>query len=341
MSPKWKGLEMPREVKCGQEALAKNYGKFIVEPLERGYGITIGNSLRRVLLSSIKGGAVTSVRIEGAPHEFSTISGVREDCAEIILNLKQLILKVEDESPRVAKVSAKGQGEVTGADVITDGGVEVLNPGLHIATLDKGGKLNIEMEVATGRGYVPAEVNKKGEQPIGVIPVDSVFSPVRKANYTVEDARVGQRTDYNRLIIEIWTNGVVTPGEAVDQAAQLLRKYLSKFVTTEEEEEEIEEELSEEQKKRVEYLNMPVSELELSVRSQNCLEAAKIKTIKGLVQKTEQEMLKYKNFGKKSLSEIKQILAEMNLSFGMKLEEEEKDAPSQGKKKTGSHRKRT
>ena len=328
MSPKWRGLEMPREVVCDEETLTGNYGKFIVEPLERGYGITIGNSLRRILLSSIEGGAVTSVRIEGAPHEFSTVPGVREDCAEIILNLKQLILKVEDESPRIAKISAEGEGEVTGADIMTDGGVEVLNPGLHIASLDKGGKLNIEMEVATGRGYVPAEMNKKEDQPIGVIPVDSVFSGVRKANYAVEDTRVGQRTDYNRLIVEIWTNGVITPGEALDKAAQILRKYLSKFVTTEEEEEEIEEELSEEEKKRIEYLNMPVSELELSVRSQNCLEAAKIETIAGLVQKTEQDMLKYKNFGKKSLNEIKQILAEMNLSFGMKLEDQEEDASS-------------
>ena len=328
MSPKWRGLEMPREVSCDEETLTGNYGKFIVEPLERGYGITIGNSLRRILLSSIRGGAVTSVRIEGAPHEFSTIPGVREDCAEIILNLKQLILKVEDESPRIAKISAEGEGEVTGANIMTDGGVEVLNPGLHIATLDKGGKLNIEMEVATGRGYVPAEMNKKEDQPIGVIPVDSVFSGVRKANYAVEDTRVGQRTDYNRLIVEIWTSGVITPGEALDQAAQILRKYLLKFVTTPEEEEEIEEELSEEEKKRIKYLNMPVSELELSVRSQNCLEAAKIETIADLVQKTEQDMLKYKNFGKKSLNEIKQILAEMNLSFGMKLEDQEEDASS-------------
>ncbi len=328
MSPKWKGLEMPGEVSCDEETLTGNYGKFIVEPLERGYGITIGNSLRRILLSSIEGGAVTSVRIEGAPHEFGTIPGVREDCAEIILNLKQLMLKVEDESPRIAKISAEGEGEVTGANIMTDGGVEVLNPGLHIATLDKGGKLNIEMEVATGRGYVPAEMNKKEDQPIGVIPVDSVFSAVRKVNYTVEDTRVRQRTDYNRLIVEIWTTGVITPGEALDQAAQILRKYLLKFVTTPEEEEEIEEELSEEEKKRIKYLNMPVSELELSVRSQNCLEAAKIETIADLVQKTEQDMLKYKNFGKKSLNEIKQMLAEMNLSFGMKLEDEEEDASS-------------
>ncbi len=328
MSPKWKGLEMPREVNCDEETLTGNYGKFMVEPLERGYGITIGNSLRRILLSSIEGGAMTSVRIESAPHEFGTIPGVREDCAEIILNLKQLILKVEDESPRIAKISAEGEGEVTGANIMTDGGVEVLNPGLHIATLDKGGKLNIEMEVATGMGYVPAEMNKKEDRPIGVIPVDSVFSAVRKANYTVEDTRVGQRTDYNRLIVEIWTNGVTTPGEALDRAAQILRKYLSKFVTTPEEEEEIDEELSEEEKKRIEYLNMPVSELELSVRSQNCLDAAKIETIAALVQKTEQDMLKYKNFGKKSLNEIKQILAEMNLSFGMKLEDVEEDASS-------------
>ena len=328
MSPKWKGLEMPREVRCDEGTLTKTYGKFIVEPLDRGYGITVGNSLRRVLLSSVEGGAVTSVRIDGASHEFCTIPGIREDCAEIILNLKQLILKVDGESPGTARILAEGEGEVTAADIVTDGRVEVLNPGLHIATLDKGGKLNVEMEVATGKGYVMAEMNKKEGQPIGVIPVDSVFSPVRKVNCTVEDARIGQRTDYDRLIIEIWTNGIMTPDKVLDQAAQILRKYLLKFVATEEKDEEIEEELSADEKKRVGHLNMPVSELELSVRSQNCLEAAKIKMIRDVVQRTEQDMLKYTNFGKKSLNEIKEILAEMGLSFGMKLEEEEEDAPS-------------
>jgi DNA-directed RNA polymerase subunit alpha len=253
---------------------------------------------------------------------------VREDCAEIILNLKQVILKVESGSPKVMRLSIKGEGEVTAMDMSADSGVEILNPGLHIATLDKGGELNIEMEVATGRGYVPAEMNKKDNQPIGVIPIDSSFSPVRKVKYTVEDTRVGQSTDYNRLIIEIWTDGSVIPSDALEEAARTIRKYLSVFITHEEEEEELEEELTEEEKKRLEYLSMPVSDLELSVRSYNCLQAAEIKTIRDLVQKTEQDMLKYRNFGKKSLDEIKEILAEMSLSFGMKLEDEKKNEAS-------------
>ena len=328
MSPKWKGLEMPAEVACDESAQKENYGKFVIEPFGRGYGVTIGNSLRRALLSSLEGGAIISVRIEGVPHEFSTIKGVREDCAEIILNLKQVILKVESGSPKVMRLSVKGEGEVTAMDMSADSGVEILNPDLHIATLDKGGELNIEMEVATGRGYVPAEMNKKDNQPIGVIPIDSSFSPVRKVNYTVEDTRVGQSTDYNRLIIEIWTDGSVIPSDALEQAARIIRKYLSVFITHEEEEEELEEELTEEERKRLEYLSMPVSDLELSVRSSNCLQAAEINTIRDLVQKTEQEMLRYRNFGKKSLDEIKEILAEMSLSFGVKLEDEKKNEAS-------------
>lgn len=328
MSPKWKGLEMPAEVVCDKSAQKENYGRFVIEPFGRGYGVTIGNSLRRALLSSLEGGAITSVRIEGVPHEFSTIKGVREDCAEIILNLKQVILKVESGSPKVMRLSIKGEGEVTAMDMSADSGVEILNPDLHIATLDKGGELNIEMEVATGRGYVPAEMNKKDNQPIGVIPIDSSFSPVRKVKYTAEDTRVGQSTDYNRLIIEIWTDGSVIPSDALEEAARTIRKYLSVFITHEEEEEELEEELTEGEKKRLEYLSMPVSDLELSVRSYNCLQAAEIKTIRDLVQKTEQDMLKYRNFGKKSLDEIKEILAEMDLSFGMKLEDEKKNEAS-------------
>jgi DNA-directed RNA polymerase subunit alpha len=328
MSPKWRGLEMPAKVACDESVQKENYGKFVIEPFERGYGVTIGSSLRRALLSSLEGGAITSVRIEGVPHEFSTIGGVREDCAEIILNLKQVVLKIEGGAPEVMRLAAKGEGEITAADISADSGVEILNPNLHIATLDKGAELNIEMEVATGRGYVPAEMNKKEGQPIGVIPVDSSFSPVRKVNCTVEDTRVGQMTDYNRLVVEIWTNGSVIPSDALEQAARVMRKYLSVFVTHEEEEEELEEELTEEEKKRLEYLNMPVSDLELSVRSYNCLQAAEIKTIRDLVQKTEQDMLKYKNFGKKSLDEMKEILEEMGLSFGEKLEDEEKNEAS-------------
>ena len=327
MSPKWRGLEMPGEVVC-DEKNSKNYGRFVIESLERGYGVTIGNSLRRVLLSSLAGGAVTSVRIEGAPHEFCTIQGVREDCTEMILNLKQLILKVDSDLPKVIRLLVKGEGEVLASDIETDGTVEVLNPDLHIATLNKGAMLNVEMEVSRGMGYVHAETNKKDGQPIGVISVDSSFSPVKKVNYNVEDTRVGQRTDYDRLIMEVWTDGSITSVYALDQASRILRKYLSVFITTEEKEEEVVEEISEGEKRRVEYLNMSIGDLELSVRSHNCLQSAKIGTIKELVKKTEQQMLKYTNFGKKSLSEIKEILEEMDLTFGMKLEDEKKDAAS-------------
>lgn len=318
---------MPGEVVCDEKKM-KNYGRFVVESLERGYGVTIGNSLRRVLLSSLEGGAITSVRIEGVPHEFGTIQGVREDCTEIILNLKQLILKVDSNLPKVIRLLVKGEGEVLASDIETDGTVEILNPDLHIATLNKGAMLNIEMEVSIGMGYVTAETNKKDGQPIGVIPVDSSFSPVKKVNYSVEDTRVGQRTDYNRLIMEIWTDGSMTSVYALEQASRILRKYLSVFVITEEAEEEVVEEISEEEKRRVECLNMSVGDLELSVRSHNCLQSAKIGTMKDLVKKTEPQMLKYRNFGKKSLSEIKEILEEMGLTFGMKLEDEKKDAAS-------------
>ena len=318
MGTKWKGLEIPRKLSWDENTLSPTYGKLIAEPLERGYGVTIGNSLRRVSLSSLKGAAVTSVRIEGVLHEFSTIPGAVEDVTEIILNLKQLTLRLHGEGPRTIRVKVEGKKEVRAADIIKDNQVEILNPHLHIATLNEDGKLEMEIEVNSGKGYISAEKNKKEEQAIGVIPVDSIFSPVRKVNYSVEPARVGQETDYDRLILEIWTNGVLSPQEAVESTAEILKKHFTMFFAHDEEVEEEGEQISKEEKKRQEYLKQNVSELELSVRSANCLKIAEIHTIGDLVQKTEAEMLKYPNFGKKSLSEIKEILVEMGLSLGMK-----------------------
>jgi len=320
MSPKWRGLEMPRRLVCDESTASKYYSKFIAEPFERGYGITIGNSLRRVLLSSIEGAAVTAVRIDGVLHEFSTVPGVREDVAEIVLNLKQLAIKVHSKQEKLLRLEAEGPGEVLAGDIELDSDVEIINPNLHIATLGEGAKLSMELEVNCGRGYVPAELNKKPEHPLGTIPMDANFSPVKRVNCRVEDTRVGQRTDYNRLILEVWTNGTITPKEAVIEAAEILQKHLSIFVTFEGFEEEEVPELSEEEKKLRENLKMSVEELELSVRAANCLRAANIKTIADLVQKTESEMLKYRNFGKKSLNEIKEVLAEMGLTLGMKLD---------------------
>jgi DNA-directed RNA polymerase subunit alpha len=328
MSPKWRNHEMPSKIEWEESTLTSNYGKLIAEPLERGYGITIGNVLRRILLSSISGAAVTSLRIKGVSHEFSSVPGVKEDSSEIILNIKQLVIKLVGEPPKKARLKAEGPGVVTAKDIELEGGVEIINKNLHIATLDKGANLDIEMEIETGKGYSPGEYNEKPGQALGVITVDSVFSPVTKVNYSVEDARVGQRTDFNRLILEVWTNGAVGPVESVEEACEILRKHLGLFLKIEEDESEFEEELTEEEKKKIEALKMPVANLELSVRSQNCLKAANIEKIGDLVQKTEAEMLKYANFGKKSLSEIKEILAQMGLSFGMEIEDELKNEAS-------------
>jgi len=329
MSPRWRGLEMPKRLVYDEENSTPTYGRFLAEPFERGFGITIGNALRRVLLSSLEGAAVTSVRIDGALHEFSTLPGVAEDCTQIILNLKQLIVRLHTKSPKTLRLYAKGEKEVLASDMETDADVEILNPHLHIATLAKGAELSMELEVGSGRGYIPAELNKKPDDPIGTIAVDSIFSPVRKVNCKVEDARVGRRTDYNRLILEVWTDGATDPKEAVASAAEILKKHLNIFATCEEEAEAEIEPLSEEERQMRKYLRMPVGELELSVRSANCLRAANIQTIYDLVQKTESEMLKYRNFGKKSLNEIKEILAEMDLSLGMTLPPLEEEEPEE------------
>ncbi|MCX4241302.1 DNA-directed RNA polymerase subunit alpha [Paraliomyxa miuraensis] len=314
----WRDLIRPKKLEVEIESLTESYGKFTCEPLERGYGITLGNSLRRVLLSSLQGSAVTSVRIEGALHEFTTIEGVVEDVTDVILNIKALRLRMTDATPRTLTIDKQGEGPVKASDIQAPTGVEVLDPEQHIATLSKEGHLKMEMTVAMGRGYATADQNKTEGTPIGVIPIDSLFSPVQKVNYRVTNARVGQRTDYDRLNLEVWTDGSVKPDDAVAFAAKILKEQLSIFINREEIEEPMAVEPSEEDKLN-EYLWRSVDELELSVRSANCLQNANIHYIGDLVQKTEAEMLKTKNFGRKSLKEIKEILAQMGLSLGMKI----------------------
>jgi len=316
-----KELKMPKRLMADPDALTYNYGKFIAEPLSRGFGITLGNSLRRVLLSSLKGAAVTAVRIDGVLHEFSTVPGVVEDVTQIVLNLKEIQFKLFDDGPVTLYLDARGMGEITAADIQPNSRVEIMNPDQHIATLDKNGELKMEIYVDTGRGYVPAEVNKDNDPALGVIPVDSIFSPIKKANFRVEDTRE-EMTDYDRLLLEVWTNGSVTAKDAIAEAAKILTDHLNMFVEFDEAYIEEEEEVDQEEEKRKAYLSKPVAELELSVRSANCLEAANIITIRDLVTKTEQEMLKYRNFGRKSLNEIKEILSEMGLAFGMALDGE-------------------
>ncbi len=319
----WKDLIQPKRLEVEKETLTPFYGKFVAEPLERGFGITLGNSLRRILLSSLQGAAITSVKIDGVLHEFSTIPGVKEDVTEIILNLKEVRLKLHTEGPKIIRIKAEGQKELTAGDIITGDAVEILNPEHHIATLSRDAKLSMEMTVKMGRGYVPAERNKEENQPIGTIPIDAIFSPIKKVNYTVTNARVGQITDYDRLTLEVWTDGSLAPEEAITSAAKIMQDQLSIFVNLAEGGEEEEEEtssLQKEDEKLNENLFRSVDELELSVRSANCLKHANIKLIGDLVQKTEAEILATKNFGKKSLNEIKEILAGMGLSLGMKLE---------------------
>jgi DNA-directed RNA polymerase subunit alpha len=320
MIQKFKGLQKPKRLECELETLTGTYGKFFSEPFERGFGLTIGNALRRILLSSIEGAAVTSVRIAGALHEFSTIPGVKDDVTDIILNIKGLRVKLNTDHPKTLYLKASSEGEVRASQINPDPDVEVLNPDLYIATLDKDGKLEMEMEVRHGRGYVPAERNKREGQPVDVIAVDSIFSPIRKVNFLVEDTRVGQVTDYNKLIIEVWTDGSVLPQDAVAYAAKILKDHLSIFINFEEEPEGEGAAVDEEKERLLEHLNRSVDELELSVRSANCLKNSNIRYIYELVQKTEAEMLKTKNFGRKSLNEIKEILAGMGLALGMKLE---------------------
>ena len=317
----WKDLIRPKRLEIEKESTTPFYGKFVAEPLERGVGLTIGNSLRRVLLSSLQGASIASVKIDGVLHEFSTVPGVKEDVTEIILNLKEVRLKLHTEGPKTVRVKAEGPKELKAGDILTGDAVEVLNPEHHIATVSKDSKLSMEMVVKTGRGYVPAERNKEENQPIGTLPIDAIFSPIKKVNYTVTNARVGQRTDYDKLTLEVWTDGSLNPEEAVAYAAKILKDQLSIFITFDEQQEEEEiSKLPEETEKLNENLFRSVDELELSVRSANCLKHANIKRIGDLVQKTEAEILATKNFGRKSLNEIKEILSEMGLSLGMRLE---------------------
>ena len=319
----WIEVIKPDKLEIEEDSHTPFYGKFICKPLEKGFGITIGNALRRVLLSSIPGAAIVSVKIDGVFHEFSTIPGVLEDVTEIILNLKQVRLKLYSESPCTVRIEKEGEGEVKAGDIITGGLVEVMNPNHHIATLTKDGRLRMEMVVKMGKGYVPAERNVEEEQPIGVIPIDAIFSPVKKVNFVVRNTRVGQITDYDKLILEVWTDGTITPEDAIAEGAKILREQLDIFIKGKEDEreEEVEQkaEGEEEDLSLNENLYKSVDELELSVRALNCLKNANIFTIGELVQKSDSEMLKTKNFGRKSLNEIKTVLAQMGLGLGMKL----------------------
>lgn len=321
------GFQLPEAIQFDEETLTDTYGKLVAEPLERGYGTTLGNALRRVLLSSIEGAAVTAVKIPGALHEFSTIKGVKEDVVDVILNIKKLRFKSYTNDKKIVSIRAKGPGQVTGEDIQCDASVEVLNPDQIIATLDKDSTFEAEMFVKKGKGYVPAELNKEEDLPINMIAVDSVFTPIRKVNFTVEKARVGRATDYDRLIMEIWTDGSITPERAISQAATILIEHLHIFVVEKEQEEGYssvaegsEAHLLNDEPIFNSNLLKSVEELELSVRSYNCLKNANIKTIADLVQKTEQEMLRTKNFGRKSLNEIKEILQTMGLRLGMRVD---------------------
>jgi DNA-directed RNA polymerase subunit alpha len=317
----WREMIMPEKIQVDTQT--STYGKYVWEPLERGYGITIGNALRRIILSSICGSAIVSVKIDGVMHEFSTLPGVLEDISEIILNLKKVRVKMEDTEPRIIEIKATGEGVVTAADIVSpDGRVEVMNPGQHIATLSQGAELAMIMTVKAGKGYLLAEANKDPDAPIGTLPIDAVFSPIKRANYTIGNARVGQKTDYDKLTLEVWTDGAVGPREAVAYAAKILKDQMDCFIHFDEEQAPpVQKRLSGEAKPKVnDNLYLDVDELELSVRSANCLRNANITKIYQLVQKTEPEMLKTKNFGRKSLNEIKELLADLGLSLGMNLE---------------------
>jgi DNA-directed RNA polymerase subunit alpha len=318
----WKGFQKPKRLAPELESLTEKYGRFSAQPFERGWGTTVGNGLRRALLSSIEGAAITAVKIEGVLHEFSSIPGVVEDATDIILNLKQVPIKLNTDLPKTIFVNVEQPGPVTSAQIEEDSDFAVLDKSVYIATVSEGGKLQIEMRVKNGRGYVAADRNYDEDLPIGYIPVDSVHSPVRKVNYSVEAARLGQMTDYEKLMVEVWTNGAITPQDSIGLAAKLVKDHMSIFINFEEPtdvSDVVIENTSNDP--RLEYLDRSVEELELSVRSYNCLKNANIQTIRELVQKSENEMLKTKNFGRKSLNEIKDILVKMGLALGMKFDE--------------------
>ncbi|MBP2071995.1 DNA-directed RNA polymerase subunit alpha [Thermoanaerobacterium butyriciformans] len=307
-------IEKPK-IEIVEQSNDDTYAKFVIEPLERGYGITLGNSLRRMLLSSLPGAAAKTIKIDGVLHEFSTVPGVKEDVTEIILNLKELAVKLYTDEPKIVRIEAEGKGEVTAGDIISDGDVEIMNPDLHIATLSDNGKLNIEIELVKGKGYVPSDKNKEPNQPIGIIPVDSIFTPVKKVSYNVENTRVGQVTDYDKLTMEVWTNGTISPKEAISLAAKILIDHFNLFTSFAENYNDMEVLVEKPEKKTDKPLDMTIEELDLSVRSYNCLKRAGINTVQDLVQKTEEEMMKVRNLGKKSLVEVEQKLKALGLSL--------------------------
>ncbi len=320
-----KGLQKPKRLECDLATLTNTYGEFFAEPFERGFGVTLGNSLRRVLLSSISGAAVTAIKIEGALHEFTSLPGVIEDVTDIILNIKELRIKSYSDHLKVITIDKTGPGEVKGADVLHDADIEILNQDLHIAELDKNGRLRIEMYAKQGIGYVTAEKNKEEDQEVGIIPIDAIFSPVRKVNFNIVNTRLGKSTEYEKLVFQIWTDGSIAPVDAIAEAAKIMKDHCTIFINFEDKEEVVVEKKEEEKQdietpKFNENLLKSVDELELSVRAYNCLKNANIRTIGELVQRTEADMLKTKNFGRKSLSSIKGILSEMGLHLGMKLD---------------------
>jgi len=330
----WTGFQMPRRLAADTETLTERYGRFSAQPFERGFGTTVGNSLRRALLSSIEGAAVTAVKIEGVEHEFSSIRGVEEDAADVILNLKQVPFMLHGNEPKTLRISKNGPSEVTAGDIEGDADVEVLDPGLHIATLSADGSLNIEMRLKRGRGYVSADRNFDEDLSLGYIPIDSVHTPVKKVNYTVDAARLGQNTEYDKLSIEVWTDGSVKPDDAIGLAAKLIKDHMAIFINFEEDTEDYSYQQQERPPlPRNDQLDRSVDELELSVRSYNCLKNAGIKSIRDLVQRSEREMLATKNFGKKSLGEIREILQGMGLDFGMQFDEQGNPIPGTGEGK--------
>ena len=325
-------FEMPKRLQKDEASATETYAKFVADPFETGYGHTVGNSLRRVLLSSLEGAAVTSVKIDGAMHEFTTVEGVAEDVTDIVLNLKKVKFKAHTRDEQVLLLSVNKEGAVTAADIQTNQNIELVNPTQHICTLDKKKKLEMELTVKVGRGFCPGDENKKPGQAIGVVAIDSIFSPVTRVRYAVEAARVGNRTDYDRLVLEIWTDGRITPDDALTQSSAILAHHLDVFVGYDKnaiEFEEAADKQDDEKAKLKKLLNMSVNEIELSVRAANCLNNANITTVGQLALKTEQEMLKYRNFGKKSLNEIKEKLTSLNLSLGMNFEPGLVDAPKE------------
>lgn len=305
-------IEKPK-IECVEVSENEDYAKFVVQPLERGYGITLGNSLRRILLSSLPGAAATSVKIDGVLHEFSVVKGVREDVTELILNIKKLAIKMEEEGPKTIYINAEGPGEITAGDIITDGSIEIVNKDLHIATLDNDGKLHMEIAVNKGRGYVSQNKNKIDGMPIGTIPVDSIYTPVKRVNYFVENTRVGQITDYDKLTLEIWTNGTIKPEEAIGLSAKILIEHFKLFMSLTDKTNDVEIMVEKEEDKKEKVLEMTIEELELSVRSYNCLKRAGINTVQELTQRTVDDMMKVRNLGKKSLEEVQNKLKDLGL----------------------------